>query len=34
MCLIDVPNLKEIDSWKDYFKMVQKFILKSCEEEE
>ena len=26
MCLIDVPNLKEIDPWEDYFYVVQKFF--------
>ena len=26
MCLIDVPNLKEIEPQKDYFYVVQKFF--------
>ena len=26
MCLIDVPNLKEINPWEDYFYVVQKFF--------
>ena len=26
MYLIDVPNLKEIDPWEDYFYVVQKFF--------
>ena len=34
MCLIDVPNLKEIDHWEDYFYVVQKILQKQCEEEE
>ena len=32
MCLIDVPNLKEIDPWEDYF-MWFKILQKRCEEE-
>ena len=26
MSLIDVPNLKEIEPWEDYFYVVQKFF--------
>ena len=26
MCLIDVPNLKKIESQEDYFYVVQKFF--------
>ena len=26
MCLIDVPNLKEIEPWKGYLYVVQKFF--------
>ena len=26
MCLIDVPNLKEIKPWEGYFYVVQKFF--------
>ena len=31
MCLIDVPNLKEIDPWEDYFYVVQKFFKSSAQ---
>ena len=26
MCLIDVPHLKEIEPWEDYFYVVQTFF--------
>ena len=26
MCLIDVPNFKEIEPWEGYFYVVQKFF--------
>ena len=35
MCLIGVPNLKEIDSWEGCFWLAQSYFCKmSCEEEE
>ena len=34
MCLIDVPNLKEIEQQQGYFYVVQKFFKKWREEEE
>ena len=30
MCLIDVPNLKEITPWEGYFYVVQKFFKNSA----
>ena len=30
MCLIDVPNLKEINPWEGYFYVVQKFFKSSA----
>ena len=34
MCLIDVPNLKEIASQKGYFYVVQKFFKSSAKKKE
>ena len=34
MCLIDVPNVKEIEPWEGYFYVVQKFFKSSAKKKE
>ena len=34
MCLIDVPSLKEIESWEGYFYVVHKFFKSGSKKKE